>query len=208
MPGNFHCNLICGNSHKAFRRRNRATSATSRELPARWAADAAARSLEGVVDHSEGTKTEDSISRSPLNTEATSHQVAVFGESRPITTANHAITTGRPAVARIRLHDLVAWPSSTGAQCRSSSYSVQHNARAHGTRRCQSKMAIERDLSQSGRMASVDQTDAAPARFGPMAIRRGGGRRVSRHAARVGERSPDSICAAWPWQSEAGSWCC
>jgi hypothetical protein len=29
-----------------------------------------------------------------------------------------------------------------------------------GTRRCQSKMAIERDLGQSGRTASVDPTDA------------------------------------------------
>jgi hypothetical protein len=29
-----------------------------------------------------------------------------------------------------------------------------------GARRCQSKMAIERDLGQSGRSASVDQTDA------------------------------------------------
>ena len=29
-----------------------------------------------------------------------------------------------------------------------------------GTRRCQSKMAIERDLRQSGRTASVDQTEA------------------------------------------------
>ena len=27
---------------------------------------------------------------------------------------------------------MTQWPSSTGAQCRSGSYSVQHNARAHG----------------------------------------------------------------------------
>src|SRR5947207_1802587 len=33
-----------------------------------------------------------------------------------------------------------------------------------GTRRCQSKMAIERDLGKSGRTASVDQTEARNAR--------------------------------------------
>jgi hypothetical protein len=52
-------------------------------------------------------------------------------------------------------------------------YHVVAMAASDGKLFCASKMAIERDLRQSGRTASVDPTRSALARFGPMAIRRG-----------------------------------
>jgi hypothetical protein len=70
-------------------------------------------------------------------------------------TANdHDRTTSGPRLV------MSQWPSSTGAQCRSRSDSRSITPRHMGTSRCQRNMAIERDLGQSGRTASVDVTDA------------------------------------------------